>query len=153
MRWILTVVILMCPLLANSKSTANLKNGVILEGYDPVSYFKAEKPTKGKPELRIDLDGVGYLFTTDENKREFLNNPDKFKPAYEGWCATAVVKGQKYQIDPLNYKITDGRLFLFFYQSGLFGGDAKKPWVKNESENIKKADANWAQVRDLEFKP
>jgi YHS domain-containing protein len=132
-----------------TKTTANVdpKTGVILGGYDPVSYFKAGKPTLGKPELSADLEGVKYQFTSAENRKEFLKDPKHYVPAYEGWCATAVAKGTKYKIDPLNYKVTDGRLFLFYHESGLFGGDAKPDWIKNEPEKIKQADANWPKVR------
>ncbi|MEO5667461.1 MAG: YHS domain-containing (seleno)protein, partial [Bdellovibrionota bacterium] len=108
---------------ATSASTANLDKGVILKGYDPVSYFKSPLPLKGKAEIKADLDGVTYLFATTANRDEFLKTPKKYTPAYEGWCATAVASGYKYDIDPENYKVTDGRLFLFYKG---WKGDAKK---------------------------
>ncbi|MFZ4405363.1 MAG: YHS domain-containing (seleno)protein [Pseudobdellovibrionaceae bacterium] len=132
---------------ASASQTANLENGVILKGYDPVSYFNAKGPAKGVSHIKTQVDGITYLFASEDNKKEFLKDPKKYAPAYEGWCATAVVKNIKYDIDPTNFKITDGRLFLFYRESGLFGGDAKPDWVKNEPESIKKADNNWPQVR------
>ncbi len=132
------------------KTTANIKDGLILEGYDPVSYFKLAKPVKGDPNLKFEREGVTYLFSNAANRDEFLKDPKKYAPAYEGWCATAVMKGLKYKIDPLSYKITDGRLFLFYYEAGFFGGDAKKDWVKNEKASISKADENWPKVKETE---
>lgn len=127
--------------------TSNVHMGVLLKGYDPVSYFKGDKPVMGKAEISVPAEGAKYLFSSEANKQEFLKNPKKYSPAYEGWCATAVAKNDKVDIDPLNYKITDGRLFLFYRESGLFGGDAKPQWVKDEAEYIKKADANWPKLR------
>jgi YHS domain-containing protein len=131
------------------KTTANVRDGIILQGYDPVSYFTQSAPLKGDPRFRFEKDGITYLFANEANKLLFTKTPGKYAPAYEGWCATAVGKGIKYAIDPLNYKITDGRLFLFYRETGLFGGDAKPEWVKNEPESIRKADANWPKVQTL----
>ncbi len=130
---------------AQAGATANLESGVILKGYDPVSYFNGARPVKGKADLKTDLNGVTYLFSSQENQATFLKDPKKYQPAYEGWCATAVVSGDKVDIDPENYKITNDRLFLFYKG---WKGDAKKSWTKDEPENIKKADANWPTVRE-----
>jgi len=49
----------------------------------------------------------------------------------------------KVDIDPKSYKVTDGRLFLFYKG---WRGDALKEWLKDESSNIPKADANWKKT-------
>lgn len=142
MRFIIVFLFLFGSI-ANAESTANVRDGVLLYGYDPVSYFK-DKPSLGQKTISHEDRGVRYLFASEENKSEFLKNPEKYRPAYEGWCATAVAGGYKYDIDPLNYKITEGRLYLFYKG---WKGDAKKEWVKNEPESIKKADQLWPKVR------
>ncbi|MEQ1721553.1 MAG: YHS domain-containing (seleno)protein [Pseudobdellovibrio sp.] len=134
---------------AFAKNEANLENGVILKGYDSVSYFK-NKPSKGNPEFKFQDGEVTYLFSNAENLAEFKKSPEKYKPAYGGWCATAVVKEKKVDIDPTNYKITNGRLFLFYREEGLFGGDAKPDWIENEPANTIKADKNWPKIKDKE---
>lgn len=141
---ILSFLTTLLSLTAGAASTANLDDGVILKGRDPVSYFKNEKPKKGNPKISATVDGATYLFSSEENRTEFLANKDKYAPAYEGWCATAVAGGYKYDIDPDNYKITDGRLFLFYKG---FLGDAKKDWVKDEPAQITKADKQWPTVK------
>ncbi|MFZ3230588.1 MAG: YHS domain-containing (seleno)protein [Pseudobdellovibrio sp.] len=128
-----------------SSITANLDHGQIIKGYDPVSYFNSSKPTKGNPEFKTEINGITYLFTNKTNQQLFVSNPKKFSPEYEGWCATAVANGYKYDIDPENYKITNGRLFLFYKG---WKGDAKTAWDKAEQESIKKADMNWTTVKD-----
>jgi YHS domain-containing protein len=143
-RFLTAFLILAVGSLASASTTANLRNGVMLYGYDPVSYFKGIAPTKGESKIKSIDGGMTYYFSNEENKVEFEKNKAKYIPAYEGWCATAVAGGYKYDIDPLNYKITNGRLFLF-YKGWL--GDAKKDWVKNENEQITKADKQWPTVR------
>ncbi len=130
--------------LAWADSTANLRKGVMLYGYDPVTYFKDGKPQKGKETFKADVGGVTYLFATEENKKSFVADSKKYEPQFEGWCATAVAGGYKYDIDPENYKITDGKLYLFYKG---FLGDAKKDWVKDEPDQIRKANGLWPKVR------
>lgn len=129
-----------------AQTTANIHEGVMLYGYDPVSYFKQEKPSKGLPTLFVIDQGQKYLFSNQANKAEFEKSPEKYRPAYEGWCATAVAGGYKFDIDPENFKITDGRLFLFYKG---WRGDAKKDWLKAEPDKIKMADKQWPSVRLL----
>ncbi|MGZ3724312.1 MAG: YHS domain-containing (seleno)protein [Pseudobdellovibrio sp.] len=131
---------------AGPVTTSNVHDGVLIYGYDPVSYFSG-KPLKGKAEIKASINGQNYLFANEENKKLFVVNPKKYQPQYEGWCATAVAKGYKYDIDPENYKVTDGKLYLFYKG---WKGDAKKDWVKDEAGNIKKADQNWPEVRITE---
>ena len=153
-QFILVVFLALSPVLSSAKSTANLdKDGVILSGYDPVSYFKGATPVKGRPEFNFEQSGVKYLFSSAENLAEFKKSPEKYTPAYQGWCSTAVLKNDKVEIDPLNYKVTDGRLFLFYKTEGVakwIYGDTKKVWEKGEPDNIKKADSNWTTLKDKE---
>lgn len=139
------VALSLMSLSAIAASTANLDDGVILKGYDPVTYFKDKKPSKGDPKITAVLDGITYRFKSEENRTEFVANTKKYTPEYEGWCATAVAGGYKYDIDPKNYKITDGRLFLFYKG---FLGDAKKDWVKDEPAQITLADKQWPTVKN-----
>lgn len=116
---------------------------VILKGYDPVSYFDG-KPVAGKESLTVDRSGVVYRFANESNRKKFQESPEKFIPTYGGWCATAMADGgRKVDIDPLNYKITDGRLFVF-YKGWL--GNALNDWNKDEKGNRAKADAEWAKL-------
>jgi len=111
-----------------------------LQGYDPVAYFTAGKPGPGKAEFTAQHRGVTYRFASGENRQQFLAAPEKYVPTYGGWCATAMAKGEKVEIDPANFKVTDGRLFLFY--KGLWG-NARKDWDKDEPVQTTKADAHW----------
>lgn len=116
---------------------------VALSGYDPVGYFTAAKALKGQPGINASHDGVTYQFATEENRKLFVAAPEKYLPTYGGWCATAMAKGEKVEIDPANFKITNGRLFLFFK---AFYANAIKDWNKDEPNLTTKADANWKKI-------
>ncbi len=73
----------------------NLDNaGLAIQGYDPVSYH-IEGPAKGKKEFSIVHNGATYLFSNQDNLEKFLNNPVAHQPAFGGWCAWAMLDGEK----------------------------------------------------------
>jgi YHS domain-containing protein len=117
-----------------------------LDGYDATSYFDAASnkgPVKGVAAITSRYRGVVYRFATESNRDRFNADPEKFVPTYGGWCATAMARGEKVEIDPTNYKVTNGRLFLFYKG---FLGNAKKDWDKDESGLEKSADREWAKA-------
>jgi peroxiredoxin Q/BCP len=116
---------------------------VALNGYDPVPYLTQSKAVKGSPQIASSYRGVSYYFANEENRTLFADNPEKYLPTYGGWCATAMAKGKKVEIDPANFKVTNGRLFLFY--NGFFA-NARSDWEKDEPAQTKKADANWKTI-------
>ena len=118
----------------------NLKKQVALEGYDPVSYFD-NKPMEGKSEIKLSYKGVTYLFATQQNLTKFKSNPEKYEPAYGGWCAYAMGEsGEKVKIDPETFKIVDGKLYLFY---NFWANNTLVDWNKNEKPLKIKADQSW----------
>lgn len=114
-----------------------------IKGYDPVAYQVGRKPLTGKPEFASRYRGVVYRFESAENRALFASDPEKYVPQYGGWCATAMAEGRKVEIDPSNFKVTNGRLFLF-YKGWL--GDALKDWSKDEKGLTVKADEHWRKI-------
>jgi YHS domain-containing protein len=122
----------------------NLGSGALaLSGYDPVSYFGTPKPSAGDPNITAEVDGVVYRFASDANRAAFRADPGRYMPAYGGWCATAMAYGKKVQVNPRNYRVTGGRLFLF-YKDPLH--DAQDDWKKDEAGMRAKADDNWRKI-------
>ncbi len=113
-----------------------------LKGFDPVAYFDGPA-VEGKAEFTATHRGVNYRFASAEHRTRFLAAPEKFLPAYGGWCATAMAKGEKVEIDPANFKVTGGRLFLFY--KGLWG-NARKDWDQDEPGLTSQADAHWQKL-------
>ena len=66
------------------------------------------------------------------NQKLFEATPEKYLPQYEGYCALAVSYGKKISIDPQTFKITDGKLYLFFHgKTGI-----RDAYVSDRSEFI-----------------
>lgn len=133
---------------AESKAYLNNHNvpssGLALEGYCPVAYFAVNKPVKGKREFAVEHQGIWYFFVNADAKAEFQKNPDKYLPAYGGWCALGMAMGDKFPVDPTNFKIVDGKLNLFLRNKNV---DALKLWNQgNEQESMAKAEAHWKKV-------
>jgi len=125
------------------KKNFNVKKNLAIEGYDPVSYFD-NKPTEGIETLTTTYKGVTYQFSTAGNLAKFKGSPDKYEPAYGGWCAYAMGEnGEKVKIDPETFKIVDGKLFLFY---NFWGNNTLKDWNKNEKALKTKADTNWKKI-------
>lgn len=124
----------------------NLPTGKTLavEGYDVVAYFTKSKAVIGRAAISSTYRGVKYQFDTETNRALFSADPERYLPTYGGWCASAMgAKGTKVEIDPTNFKIKDGRLFLF-YKSLL--GDALRDWNQHEREWEPAADRNWKKL-------
>lgn len=126
-------------------------DGLALQGYDPVSYHN-QGPEKGKKEYSFEYDGVTYQFSSRENLETFKASPDAYLPAFGGWCAWAMLDGEKVEVDAETYKIINGTSYLFY--NSFFTNTLPK-WnsrAKNESEEalVKKARSEW---RILESAP
>ncbi|WP_063336818.1 MULTISPECIES: YHS domain-containing (seleno)protein [unclassified Marinomonas] len=131
----------------NAKKLNLDKDQLALEGYDPVSYF-SEEPMKGYPALQIRHNQVLYYFENEENRLAFSENPEKYVPAYGGWCAWAMLDGDKVEVDPLSYKIINGKNHLYY---NGFWGDTLAKWNKKagkdgEQSLIDVADKEWAEI-------
>ena len=129
--------------LAGTKDYNLPADKVAIQGYDPVTYFTQGKAVMGNASIKTQHEGVTYHFSSAETLASFTAAPAKYLPTYGGWCATAMAKGEKVEIDPKNFKVTNGRLFLFF---NAWYGDAKKTWLKDEAGQESKADANWKKL-------
>jgi YHS domain-containing protein len=125
----------------------NLSKGLALDGYDPVAYFPegGGKPAKGEKELELELDGVRYRFASDAHKRLFAAQPERYRPRYGGWCAYAMAKGEKVEVDPKSFLVTDGRLYLFY--QGIFN-DTRKKWLKEPLELEVEANREWLALTE-----
>ena len=122
----------------------NLKKTVATSAYDLVSYFTGE-PVKGQPTFILKHKGIVYLFSSKENKALFIKNPNKYEPAYGGWCAYAMglEKGEKVSVNPKTYKIIDNKLYLYYNKLGV---NTKIKWDKEEEKLKANADKNWDKI-------
>lgn len=125
----------------------NLNHNLAIEGYDPVAYFKQNAAVKGSKDLAVYHQGITYYFSSAANKEEFKKNPAQYEPQYGGWCAYAMgSKGEKVEIDPKTFKITNGKLYLFYNK---FFNNTLTGWNKDEMGLKDKADINWKKITSL----
>lgn len=125
------------------KKHFNIKNTVALEGFDPTTYFDGT-PMEGSPRIMYQHRGVVYHFVTQTNLNKFKATPEKFEPAYGGWCAYAMGKtGEKVKIDPETYLVLEGKLYLFY---NFWGNNTLVDWKKDQNVLKEKADSNWKKT-------
>ncbi|RZJ51712.1 MAG: YHS domain protein [Flavobacterium sp.] len=122
----------------------NLENKVAIQGYDPVAYFKQNKAIKGKNDFTATYMGVVYKFSSAVNKDLFVKNPAGYEPQFGGWCAYAMgSSAEKVEINPETFKITDGKLYLFY---NAYFNNTLKSWNKDEANLKAKAEVNWKKI-------
>ena len=136
---------LLCSL-ASVASSSQLNLGadnIAVSGYDLVSYFDA-RVEPGSVDFASDFQGATYLFSSAAHAQQFESDPQKFLPAYGGYCAYGVSMGKRLPIDPQAYEVVAGRLYL------LLNRVTQKTWQLNRDNNINIADRLWHTV---EHKP
>jgi YHS domain-containing protein len=116
------------------------KDGAALRGYDPVAYFTAGKPQKGLPSHSYEYKGTTFHFATDENRRAFMQDPEKYAPQFGGYCAYGTAQGYKVSTQPDAFAVVDGKLYLNYNRNVL------TIWEKDVPGNIAKAEQNWPEV-------
>jgi YHS domain-containing protein len=112
-------------------------NGAAIKGYDPVAYFTEGAPRQGKPEFAAQHRGAAWHFANARNKATFEADPDKYTPAYGGYCAYGVSQGYLVKIEPDAWAIRDGKLYLNYDKS------VQKTWSAKPAEYITIADQKW----------
>jgi len=113
-----------------------------VQGYDVVSYQVSKRPVRGNGNFVSTHDGATYQFSSKDNLKKFKRNPEKYVPAYGGFCAFGVAVGKKFVGDPEVWRVVDDTLYL-----NLDTGIQDK-WFKDVSGYIKKADTNWKTIQN-----
>ncbi len=139
----------LAPIAARAASSIDrATQGPAIDGFDAVAYFSAAKPLPGKSEFNTSWRGAIWWFASDENRRAFEAEPERYAPQYGGYCAYAMSGGGLAAGDPKRWKIVDGRLYL---NNNLL---AQKLWERDVPGRVKDADGHWPRKRaELEAKP
>lgn len=119
--------------------TSLLSNKAV-DGYDTVAYFTEGKPVEGSGDYSTEYMGATWQFASQENLDLFLGDPEKYAPAYGGYCAYAVALGSTAKGDPQQWEIHENRLYL------NVNADIKKKWSADKPGYIEKSEANWPNV-------
>lgn len=117
--------------------------GRAIQGYDPVAYFN-DGPTEGREDLHVTYNGATYYFASEANRDEFYANPDRYEPAYGGFCAYAIgFNGDLVEVNPKTFKIIDGKLNLFYNKNLI---NTLSLWNLSEDKLQPKAVSTWEQI-------
>ena len=126
---------------------------VILDGYDVVAYHTEGKAIPGDSKISANLEGIVYQFSTKENRSLFLSEPDKYVPAFGGWCTflmgieKSIFPPTRSKPDPENFKIIDSRLYLFGKNSQQ---NFREVFEENDSSKIlSRAEKFWQSRKVL----
>jgi YHS domain-containing protein len=121
-----------------------LKNSVFggntdtaINGYDTVAYFTQSKPVKGTDALATEWQGAKWKFSTQANLDLFKASPEKYAPQYGGYCAYGVTQGALVKVDPDQFSVIDGKLYL------NFDADVQAKWKKDTAGYIASANVKF----------
>jgi YHS domain-containing protein len=135
------------PLAAFASDEVNVSRGATLpgpglavHGFDVVAYFTEGRPTPGSAEHSVAHGGATYRFASAENLAAFEADPERYVPAYGGFCAYGVSVGKKFDGDPRLWRIEAGRLYL------NLNPKIQKTWLEDVDGNIEKADRQWGRI-------
>ena len=111
-----------------------------INGYDTVAYFTVGKPVKGQDNLVTDWMGAKWKFSSQANLDLFKASPEKYAPQYGGYCAYGVTQGNLVKVEPDQFTVRGGKLYL------NFDADVQARWLKDPTGFIKDADTKFADL-------
>jgi YHS domain-containing protein len=124
-----------------------LKNSVFggrtdsaINGYDTVAYFTVGKPVTGQDAFVFEWMGAKWKFASQANRDLFKANPERYAPQYGGYCAYGVAQGALVKVEPDQFTVLDGKLYL------NFDADVQAKWRKDPAAYIKTADAQFSAL-------
>jgi len=111
-----------------------------INGYDTVAYFTVGKPVKGLDSFVADWMGAKWKFASQAHLDLFKASPEKYAPQYGGYCAYGVTQGYLVKVDPDQFTVRDGKLYLN-YDAGV-----QAKWSKDASGYIHDADTKFPEL-------
>ena len=113
-----------------------------VQGYDVVTYHTAKRPLRGNGNFVTAYKGATYQFSSKENLETFQANPEKYVPAYNGYCAFGVSVGKKFIGDPEVWRVIDGKTYLNL-DAGI-----QNEWLKDVPGRIETANGTWKKIKN-----
>lgn len=116
------------------------ETGVALEGYDPVAFFTEGRAIEGTSDFASQWGEAIYHFASREHMDAFKEDPEKYAPAFGGYCAYGASVGKIFPVEIETWQIRFGRLFFQKDQ------EVRKLFDEAPEENFRKAQANWPKL-------
>lgn len=112
-------------------------------GVDLVALVTNGNPVEGFATHSATYDGASYYFTSSENREAFEANPAAYLPQHGGYCSFGVSVGKKFDGDPDQYLVADGKLYLFL------NAETRTAFLKDVTGTAKTADDQWANIKSI----
>jgi len=136
-RTFAVLALLSTPLFAADLVNVAGASKIAVNGFDPVAFFTDSRPESGSPSISATYQGAVYFFATEEHKKLFVQNPDKYAPQYGGFCAFGVAVDALFPVDISTWQVRDGKLYL------NLNADVLKKFNADLPGYVVKADKNW----------
>jgi YHS domain-containing protein len=96
-----------------------------VSGQDVVSFLAEGGPVQGSDAFVAEYDNTQWRFASAENRDEFLSDPDRYVPAFGGYCPVALAAGEVKIGSAEHFKIVGEELYLNYdgRSSNLFEND------------------------------
>jgi hypothetical protein len=114
--------------------------GLALGGTDPVAYFTDSAPVAGDPAITHGWMDATWSFASAANRDAFAADPERYAPAFGGYCAFAASRGYLAPTVPEAWAIVDGRL----YRNATLR--AHELWLAELPDVIAAGEANWPGI-------
>ncbi|MEM7048449.1 MAG: YHS domain-containing (seleno)protein [Acidobacteriota bacterium] len=114
-----------------------------IHGFDAVAYHQEGESRRGLAKHQTKWQGAVYRFTSKANLETFESDPQRYAPAFGGFCAYGVSVGKKFDGDPEVFKIVDGRLYF------NLNPEIQATWEKSLERNLRKAEKQWQKIASV----
>jgi YHS domain-containing protein len=140
---------IMMPIVANSAEpvSKNSITGIAFGGQDTVAYHKIDsdqshKAVEGNGSWEVEWKGATWLFASKADRDLFAADPEKYSPAYNGFCANALSLGEGlFKTDGSHWQIFDDQLYTFYAARG------RERWLSGDFKEYKAvADKAWKEI-------
>ena len=111
-----------------------------LRGNDPVSLVDGGEVVKGSADYAATHDGAAYYFVSEANMKAFKADPAKFAPEHGGFCSYGVSVGKKFDGDPNQFLVQNGRLFVFLNAA------TRSAFLEDAQATEVTADQQWEKI-------
>ena len=107
------------------------------------SFYKEAKAVKGSDTFSYQWKNADWLFSTQQNLDSFKLSPEKYEPAYGGYCAYGTSRGYKAPAIADTWTIINQKLYFNYNMK------VKELWDKDRNRYIDSANSKWATIKNL----
>lgn len=112
-----------------------------LGGLDPVTYYDSDGVKPGDAAITTAWRGKTWRFCSLASRRQFLANPERYAPQYDGLSALILAHGDRVPGDPTLYTIIDNKVYLDIAPG------PQQTFRRYAAELIPRADTVWRTGR------